>query len=208
MKSTTQLPAGTLFLADNVALDFINTQYGAGDHHHDGFTDDNSVMTWLQAAKLLSPEVQNKAPTGLLVLARQLRNQAREVVAAAMTGSSAKSELINQILELGRPRRELTWDSENNAYKLITQIRDNSPACLLEPVAKALAQLLTSSKFEYVRCCEADDCVLLFHDLTKSHRRRWCSMATCGNRMKVAAFRARKGNSTNGKRLSKDGDKP
>ncbi|HAZ75571.1 MAG TPA: hypothetical protein DCX28_03775, partial [Enterobacteriaceae bacterium] len=23
--------------------------------------------------------------------------------------------------------------------------------------------------------------------------RRWCSMATCGNRMKVAAFRNRKG---------------
>ncbi|WP_371263350.1 MULTISPECIES: CGNR zinc finger domain-containing protein [unclassified Pseudomonas] len=51
--------------------------------------------------------------------------------------------------------------------------------------------LATNDKFEFVRQCEAHDCVLLFHDLSKSHRRRWCSMATCGNRMKVAAFRSR-----------------
>ncbi|NEJ40784.1 CGNR zinc finger domain-containing protein, partial [Rhizobium ruizarguesonis] len=36
------------------------------------------------------------------------------------------------------------------------------------------------------------DCTLFFLDTTKSHRRRWCSMALCGNRMKVAAFRSRK----------------
>ncbi|WP_412093512.1 CGNR zinc finger domain-containing protein [Pseudomonas syringae] len=29
-------------------------------------------------------------------------------------------------------------------------------------------------------------------DLSKSHPRRGCSMATCGNRMKVAAFRSGK----------------
>ncbi|WP_422121526.1 CGNR zinc finger domain-containing protein [Providencia huaxiensis] len=45
---------------------------------------------------------------------------------------------------------------------------------------------------QYIRQCEASDCVLYFLDLTKSHRRRWCSMSTCGNRMKVAAFRERK----------------
>nr|WP_237656265.1 CGNR zinc finger domain-containing protein [Kosakonia sp. MH5] len=28
--------------------------------------------------------------------------------------------------------------------------------------------------------------------MSKSHRRRWCSMAACGNRMKVEAFRNRK----------------
>jgi predicted RNA-binding Zn ribbon-like protein len=58
-------------------------------------------------------------------------------------------------------------------------------------VAESLVGLVMNDKFESVRQCEAHDCVLLFHDLSKSHRRRWCSMATCGNRMKVAAFRSR-----------------
>jgi predicted RNA-binding Zn ribbon-like protein len=29
--------------------------------------------------------------------------------------------------------------------------------------------------------------VLFFYDTTKNHARRWCSMAFCGNRHKVAA---------------------
>nr|WP_254214234.1 CGNR zinc finger domain-containing protein [Burkholderia multivorans] len=33
--------------------------------------------------------------------------------------------------------------------------------------------------------------MLWFLDRTKSHRRRWCSKALCGNRQKVAAFRRR-----------------
>jgi len=38
-----------------------------------------------------------------------------------------------------------------------------------------------------VRRCADPDCVLLFHDVSKSGRRRWCDMATCGNRSKAAA---------------------
>ena len=44
---------------------------------------------------------------------------------------------------------------------------------------------------ELIRECEHPDCVLWFYDRTKSHRRRWCSMALCGNRHKVAEFRKR-----------------
>jgi predicted RNA-binding Zn ribbon-like protein len=59
------------------------------------------------------------------------------------------------------------------------------------PVAEAVATLLAKGDFSLVRKCESPDCTLWFHDRTKSHHRRWCSMALCGNRMKVAAFRAR-----------------
>lgn len=45
--------------------------------------------------------------------------------------------------------------------------------------------------FNLVRKCEDSDCVLWFVDKTKAHRRRWCSMALCGNRNKVASFRQR-----------------
>ena len=62
---------------------------------------------------------------------------------------------------------------------------------LLMPVALAAAELLANGNFELVRACESADCVLHFYDRTKSHRRRWCSMATCGNRAKVQTFRAR-----------------
>ncbi|MNR58262.1 CGNR zinc finger [compost metagenome] len=62
----------------------------------------------------------------------------------------------------------------------------------LAPLAEMAAQLLVEGDFNLVRECEHPDCVLWFYDRTKSHRRRWCSMALCGNRHKVAEFRKRK----------------
>ena len=58
-------------------------------------------------------------------------------------------------------------------------------------MAELAAELVVSGDFELIRKCESDECVLWFYDRTKSHRRRWCSMAACGNRHKVAAYRER-----------------
>ncbi|AZF00139.1 hypothetical protein C4J95_2678 [Pseudomonas orientalis] len=183
--------SGALFLADNLALDFINSEYGVGDQRHDCFVDDASVMNWLTQAGLLPKHVEQQAPSGLLALARTLRASSRAVVNAAMTGVPVDLAVINQVLEAGHPVSRLEWVQENKAFRVATHPRDCSPESLLGPVAETLVGLVTNDKFEFVRQCEAHDCVLLFHDLSKSHRRRWCSMATCGNRMKVAAFRSR-----------------
>lgn len=182
----------TLFIADNLALDFINTQYGIGSQRVDRLVDDQSVLDWLEKAGQAGPAMNSEAPDGLLALARQLRECLGAGVRAAMNGTPADLSLANRILEAGHPRREIEWDRDAGAYRVTSRRRDDSAASLLAPVVESFASLLTSGKFEFVRQCEAHDCVLLFHDLTKSHRRRWCSMATCGNRMKVAAFRSRK----------------
>jgi predicted RNA-binding Zn ribbon-like protein len=42
-----------------------------------------------------------------------------------------------------------------------------------------------------IRRCDAEDCRMVFHDESRTGSRRWCSMARCGNRAKVRAFRAR-----------------
>lgn len=45
-----------------------------------------------------------------------------------------------------------------------------------------------------IRSCAHPTCVLWFLDTTRSGTRRWCSMATCGNRSKARRFSdARKG---------------
>jgi len=111
-----------------------------------------------------------------------------------MRGVIPDLAVVNRLLESGRPVREIAWDRESETFSIVKRLRYHDPACLLEPVAESLVSLLTGDKFGLVRQCEGPDCILLFHDLTKSHRRRWCSMATCGNRMKVAAFRSRNKN--------------
>ena len=178
-----------LFLADNLALDFINTEYGTGDARYDCFDDDLSVINWLATVGLVSRDTA--PPDGLFAQARQLRDASRAVVHAAMNAVADDLGVINRILDKGHPLTRLQWDQDAQHYHVDAQPVSNSSESLLWPVADALVKLVTGNKFEFVRQCEAHDCILLFHDLSKSHRRRWCSMATCGNRMKVAAFRNR-----------------
>jgi predicted RNA-binding Zn ribbon-like protein len=40
--------------------------------------------------------------------------------------------------------------------------------------------------------CANPACTMVFYDRGKNNRRRWCSMQACGNRDKVANYRARK----------------
>ncbi len=184
-------PSQPLFLADNLALDFINSEYGTGDERHDCFTDNLSVIDWLETAGVVPKGTE--APDDLLTEARQLRDAARTLVHAAMKSEAANLTVINQILQAGRPETGLQWNEDTRRYQVDVCSNTLSSAGLLWPIADALVKLVTDEKFEYVRECEAHNCILLFQDLSKSHRRRWCSMATCGNRMKVAAYRNRKG---------------
>jgi predicted RNA-binding Zn ribbon-like protein len=55
--------------------------------------------------------------------------------------------------------------------------------------AWSAAGLLTSHDMRAVRACPGGGCGWLFLD--HRGRRRWCSMATCGNRSKVRRFSAR-----------------
>jgi predicted RNA-binding Zn ribbon-like protein len=54
----------------------------------------------------------------------------------------------------------------------------------------ALADLLTEQP--HVRECERTACTRIFIDRSRTANRRWCGMWECGNRIKAAAYRARK----------------
>jgi predicted RNA-binding Zn ribbon-like protein len=66
-----------------------------------------------------------------------------------------------------------------------------TPDALLLPIAEAMGDLVCRKDFRLVRRCQGPTCTLWFHDVSKAHARRWCSMAVCGNRAKAAAHRAR-----------------
>ncbi|QSQ10727.1 CGNR zinc finger domain-containing protein [Myxococcus landrumensis] len=58
-------------------------------------------------------------------------------------------------------------------------------------LARDAAELLGGPLAENIRHCAQEDCGLLFVDTSRSGLRRWCSMAGCGNKAKVAEFRRR-----------------
>ncbi|MCB5908560.1 CGNR zinc finger domain-containing protein [Streptomyces pinistramenti] len=56
----------------------------------------------------------------------------------------------------------------------------------------ALAFLIVAGERERLRYCEAPDCRHAFVDLSRNRSRRYCDSRTCGNRLHVAAYRARR----------------
>jgi predicted RNA-binding Zn ribbon-like protein len=57
------------------------------------------------------------------------------------------------------------------------------------PITRSAAELLTSADIDRVRECDGRGCGWLFLDTSKAGRRRWCSMAICGNRAKARRHR-------------------
>ncbi len=58
------------------------------------------------------------------------------------------------------------------------------------PLLDDMVSLVTTADRSRIRKCAS--CVLHFHDTSKKGTRRWCSMQLCGNRLKVAAYAARR----------------
>ncbi|WUI03634.1 CGNR zinc finger domain-containing protein [Spirillospora sp. NBC_00431] len=55
----------------------------------------------------------------------------------------------------------------------------------------ALAYVVAAGELDRLRTCEAPDCSRVLVDLSRNRCRRYCDSRTCGNRMHVAAYRAR-----------------
>jgi predicted RNA-binding Zn ribbon-like protein len=62
----------------------------------------------------------------------------------------------------------------------------------LAAVAAAAVQLFDRDDGAEVRWCADERCTHPFLDRSRSQQRRWCDMATCGDRAKVRGYRSRR----------------
>lgn len=84
----------------------------------------------------------------------------------------------------------MTVVKKEGGYRTGFDVDSDDPLFLL---GAAAADFLSRHDLSLVKSCGGTGCILLFYDETKSHSRRWCSMAGCGNRMKAALhYRRRK----------------
>jgi predicted RNA-binding Zn ribbon-like protein len=62
---------------------------------------------------------------------------------------------------------------------------------LLARIAEPIVREIGNGHDDRIRICANDTCRWLFYDESRAGRRRWCDMATCGNRAKAQRHRAR-----------------
>ena len=179
-----------LFVGDHAAIDFINTVYIVDGVMTDTLNSDNDVGRWLVRSGLSHGACSGTWPNGeLLRAARRLR----EIAVHGMESRKAKKKFplteLNDFLSKAVSYSRLV--AESSRLKVKRSYLARRPEEFLAPVAEAVADLLANVELDLVRQCAGENCVLWFYDRTKSHHRRFCSAAACGNRAKVAAYRAR-----------------
>jgi predicted RNA-binding Zn ribbon-like protein len=207
-----------LFIADHLGLDFLNTIAVPVDAEVEWLTSGDDLLAWLGQAGLAPDNVlhdfrKSGVPGELDAIAAQARalrdwfksfvhkHMGRPLEPAALDELEPLNQLLARDEEFGQivfrdpPHQpEHGRDQEKSEIGGLAwrpQRRWQSPASLLFPIARSLADLICTENFTYVKACEGPPCTLLFVDRTRGHARRWCSMAVCGNRAKQAAHRNR-----------------
>jgi|SRR5579859_4287414 len=180
-----------LLLGDHAALDILNTVPRVDGRLTDFLQRDEDVLRWLRDAGLpFEADVAKLRPRSLLQAARTLRETIRSLVEKRKAGKRIDPGELNAFLRDTRSYLELVA-KKDGSLQIARRWKQRTPEEILAPVAESAADLLANGDFEIIRRCESEECVLWFYDRTKSHHRRWCSMATCGNRHKVAQYRMR-----------------
>lgn len=188
-------------IADNVALDFVNTVDNRNtnpkeliESYNDllRFAEDSGVLqhglvdNLIERSYVAADRAQN-----VLIRAREMREAMHQVfrailekkpvppAALARVNADAQSAAARMSVVPGKSGFEWRYD-DFGSFDVV-----------MWPIVRAAVDLLASDQLQYVRSCSAKTCDWLFLDTSKNHHRRWCDMKVCGNRAKVRRFYAR-----------------
>lgn len=189
-------------VGNHLAVDFANTLYAPGDAGGElrSWKDLTDFLELAGAADRMEADRfrnmgQSDARRCVRAFARAL--ELRAVTRSVLGALEAKRPLaqrwvafINRVLR-GRAGSEQLV-THGPGWRLGFVARRAEPIHALVPIARALAELIAEGPGAPVRKCANPSCTLYFYDTSRTRHRRWCSMAVCGNRLKVAAHAIRR----------------
>ncbi|SPF79771.1 CGNR zinc finger domain-containing protein [Pseudoprimorskyibacter insulae] len=182
----TDLPSPFL-IGDHPGADALNSRCAPSGEWLDWWRDGASFLDWMRVAGRL-----DRVPVADQAMLDEIAAEARDLREAVRTHLDEGAPVPLQALNAALARAP--WADQ----LLIGDDGGVKPACLasgadrlLATVARDMANFLSLDNPERTRQCQGPTCTLWFRDTSRTNRRRWCSMAVCGNRAKVAAHRAR-----------------
>jgi predicted RNA-binding Zn ribbon-like protein len=158
------------------------------------FLDAGRIVSPERSAQLLTlPQSEAQAVDRVLLKILRLRESLRAIfnaIAEKEKFPAEWTEPINEVLRVTEGHDELTL--RGGAWRMEFVAREGGLDWLLAAIARSAAEIIVEGEQAPVRRCANLDCGLFFYDGSRTRRRRWCSMALCGNRHKVAAFARRR----------------
>lgn len=185
-------------LGERLWIDLVNTELVDAGTRVDLLRGFDELVDWYVGAGVLTAAearaVRRRHADGVAAPAAhrqaiELRGLLRAMAEGLAAGRGAVAprivEAINALLPDAASDRRLVRAGDR--YQLRVRRIVDTPAQLLAVVAESAATTLADDDLTRLRACQNPGCLLFFYDTTKNGGRRWCSMAVCGNRAKVAA---------------------
>lgn len=166
-------------------IDLLNSEFAPDDHRVDLLNEDSG--RWASAVQLDATDPEAEAPA--MIALRAALRPAFDALAQRRPIPEATLAMVNDLLAGRRWIERL--EATDGGYRLVQHAEaDVQPA--LSSLARDFALFAAQHEPERMKHCSNPSCTLVFYDRGKNNRRRWCSMGACGNRHKVAHYRARK----------------
>jgi predicted RNA-binding Zn ribbon-like protein len=154
------------------------------------------VRRWANQARLPDRHAIRSGPplsrTALLRI-RAIREQLYAVFSAIANGEPVSADALLRVgnaLQICRAKQSLSVHRAE--VRWVWRPGAGCSDVLLYPILTAATDLLTSASRGLVRLCADEGCGWLFLDRSNARKRRWCSMADCGNRNKAREHYRRK----------------
>jgi predicted RNA-binding Zn ribbon-like protein len=177
-------------LGEPLALELANTVVGDGDRETDLLRSATDVAGWIGTQQTRLPIGAAERPPSAVAL-RRLRAAIRSLVDAALEGRPPDQDAlarVNAASAAAPPRPQLAWNDRSGPH--VVERSGRLPQATLATIARSAVAVLGGEDRDRLRRCAAPGCVRVF--VAASGRRRWCSSATCGNRVRAARHYARR----------------
>jgi predicted RNA-binding Zn ribbon-like protein len=174
-----------VYVSGRTCLDFAGTMKGRRrSAPEELLTRPQLLSAWALQAGLLDTDIE--VTDDDLAAAIALREAIYRTVTARLEHRRPTPADVDLLNERAR-QRQLTPRLQRTG----TARREGTASQLLASLAADLLDLLAGPDIDRVKRCANAACTRLYLDSSRARNRQWCGMSKCGNRAKVAAFRAR-----------------
>ena len=188
--------------SDELWVRFVNTLSYTHGRPTDELPDSDALVAWLRSSRLLSERAASAERAALrdnpderlrrMERFQQLRTLSWDIATGlAVSGQPSREQVreLNHILRDGLHFHQLEISADGTQYGLahVGDRLDQARAT----IAGTLADFIASGPVHRLRICANEGCREVFIDRSRTGRRRWCDMRTCGNQAKAARHRAR-----------------
>jgi predicted RNA-binding Zn ribbon-like protein len=182
-------------------LDFINTLEWEKGSPVEGLPDVATALQWFRDHDLLHQDmvetfmarsqVEPALAERTLERIRRLRAAMRELVEATVAGRHPAQRHLDEVNRALRTHYIYVLVPAPDGISLDHRHEGDPVDGALARLAESLARELTQGDVARLRICANESCQWAFYDTSRTGRRKWCDMSTCGNRAKAARHRER-----------------